>query len=130
VLISAAEELRLLEYGQRLSRQGRNLLAVAPGASTGGSMWRAALRGGAQALGVTAELAPGQSADLISLDPAHPALAQRSGDSLIDGWIFAARDNPVDCVWRRGRKVVSGGHHHAREAAQRAYLALLPDLLG
>jgi formiminoglutamate deiminase len=126
VLIDAAEELRLLEYGQRLQTRRRNVLA---GLSCGASLFGAALAGGAQALGVEAGLAVGRSADIVSLDAGHPSLIARSGDSLLDGWIFAAGRGAVDCVWRRGQQVVSGGRHHAREAIAARYRATLARLV-
>jgi formiminoglutamate deiminase len=128
VLIDAAEELRTLEYGQRLTRRGRNLLAGAPGRSTGGDLFRGALAGGAQALGVEAGLAVGAPADIVSLDLSHPSLAGRSGDALLDSWIFGAR-GAVDGVWRRGRQVVSGGRHHARAGIEARYRNALVRLL-
>jgi formiminoglutamate deiminase len=51
VLLDGAEELRILEYSQRLARRARNVLARAEGQSTGRSLFDAALAGGAQALG-------------------------------------------------------------------------------
>ena len=75
----------------------------------------AALRGGARALGADAGLAEGAPADLVALDLEHPTLAGRTGEALLDAWIFACRDNPVSAVWRRGRQVVVGGRHVARE---------------
>ena len=128
VLIDAAEELRLLEYGQRLTRRGRNLLAGAPGRSTGGDLFRGALAGGGQALGVETGLAVGAPADIVSLDLTHPSLADRGGDALLDSWIFAAR-GAVDGVWRWGRQVVSGGRHHARAAIEARYRETLARLL-
>jgi formiminoglutamate deiminase len=130
VMIDAGEELRTLEYGQRLVHRGRNLLAMREGESTGGDLWRAALSGGAQALGASeAAIRVGGSADLVSLDTNHPALIARSGDALLDGWIFAARGGAVDCVWRHGRKVVSGGRHVAREQIAKRYRAVLGKIL-
>jgi formiminoglutamate deiminase len=130
VLIDAAEELRTLEYGQRLAGQARNVLASREGPSVGGTLFRAALAGGAQALGVpSADLSPGAPLDLISLDGAHPSLAARRGDALLDGWIFAGRGGAVDGVWRRGRKVVAGGRHVARPAIFARYRATLARLL-
>jgi formimidoylglutamate deiminase len=130
VLIDAAEELRMLEYGQRLTRRGRNLLAGAGRPSTGASLYLAALAGGAQALGVpAADLAPGAAADLVSLDLAHPALAGRDGDALLDGWIFAARGGAVDGVWRAGVKRVSGGRHHDREAIAARFCGVIRRVL-
>jgi formiminoglutamate deiminase len=123
VLIDAAEELRLLEYGQRLSRRSRNLFAAREGASTGAALFRAALAGGMQAL------AAGESADLVSLDHDHPALTGRTGDALLDGWIFAARGGAVDCVWRNGRKLVRRGVHRGRDAIVERYRAALARLM-
>jgi formimidoylglutamate deiminase len=119
VLIDAAEELRLLEYGQRLQHRARNVFASSEGTSTGGTLFRTALAGGRQALGV------GESADLVSLDMDHPALTGRKEDALLDAWIFAARSGAVDCVWRNGRKLVRHGEHRARdEILERYKLAL------
>jgi formimidoylglutamate deiminase len=123
VLIDAVEELRLLEYGQRLVRRERNVFAAREAASTGGALYRAALAGGAQALGV------GEAADFVSLDIEHPALAGREGDALLDGWIFAARGGAVDCVWRRGRKVVRRGCHRTRDSLVDRYRAALARIL-
>jgi formimidoylglutamate deiminase len=112
ILISPCEELRALEYIQRLTRRARNVLASSESRSTGRRLFDAALAGGAQALGTTTQsLAVGASADIVSLDANHPSLAARSGDELLDSWIFAARGGVVDCVWRFGRKVVAGGRH-------------------
>jgi formimidoylglutamate deiminase len=129
VLIDAAEEMRLLEYGQRLTHQSRNDLATGAGGSTGGAILRAVLAGGGQALGARSALAVGCAADIVSLDADHPALIAREGDAWLDSWIFAARRGAVDTVWRRGRKVVSGGRHHARDAIVARYRVTLTDLL-
>jgi formiminoglutamate deiminase len=130
VMIDAAEELRTLEYGQRLVHRGRNLLAGREAASTGGDLWRAALGGGAQALGAgDGALRVGAPADLVSLDTSHPSLIARAGDALLDGWIFAARGGAVDCVWRRGRKVVIAGRHIARDGIATRYRAALEKVL-
>jgi formimidoylglutamate deiminase len=130
VLIDVAEELRTLEYGQRLAHRRRNVMATAEGASTGGDLYRAALGGGAQALGAgDAAIQSGASADLVSLNTAHPALSGCGGDAFLDSWIFAARDGAVDCVWRRGRKVVSEGRHHARAAIAERYRKVLARAL-
>jgi formiminoglutamate deiminase len=129
VLIDASEELRLYEYGQRLIHRGRNMLAPGPGASTGAALFGRALAGGGAALGAPAGIAVGHSADLVSLDAENPGLVGRSGDALLDGWIFAGGRGAVDCVWRHGVKVVSQGRHHARETIVRRYRAVLTGLL-
>jgi formimidoylglutamate deiminase len=129
VLIDAGEELRWLEYGQRLAGQARNLFAAGPGSSSGGDLLRGALAGGAQALGAAAEIAVGRSADFVTLDPHHPSLTGASGDGWFDGWIFAAGRAGIDSVWRRGQCVVAGGQHLARPAITTRYRAALARLL-
>jgi formimidoylglutamate deiminase len=130
VLIDATQELRVLEYLQRLTLRSRNVMTKNDGRSTGRTLLDCALEGGARALGVPASgLAAGAAADLISLDANHEALLNRNGDALIDGWIFAARLPVVDCVWRFGRKVVSGGRHHKRDQIASRFRASLARLL-
>ncbi len=128
VLIDAAEELRLLEYGQRLQACARNIAAVSE-ASTGQSLYRHALAGGAQALGVAMGLQPGASADLVELDPSHPALHARDGAAWLDGWVFAARHGAIRSVWRQGMRVVEDGRHVRREAIAHRFRQTLAQLL-
>jgi formiminoglutamate deiminase len=130
ILIDAADELRTLEYGQRLFHRARNVLAPGAGASTGRALFEGALRGGAQALGAPAAgLAVGAPADFVTLDATHPALAARTGDALLDGLVFAARGGAVDGVWRDGRKCVTNGVHHDRDAIRGAFARTMENLL-
>ncbi len=128
VLIDAFEELRLLEYGQRLTLRARNALA-GEGRSTGADLYRAALAGGERALGAKGGLRIGESADLVSLAIDHPALVGRRGDTLLDSVVFAAGRAAVDCVWRGGTKLVEGGRHVARDAVRARYRVVLERLL-
>ena len=130
VLIDAAEELRLLEYGQRLVLRGRNVLSPDAGQSTGRYLFEGALRGGAQALGVPAGLQTGASADMIELDASHPALQARNGDALLDSWMFAARNGALRSVWRHGWQCVVEGRHVQRETISARFAHALRDLLG
>lgn len=130
VLISAAGELRTLEYSQRLAHRTRNALAPR-GGSTGCALWQAALAGGAQALGAgAAGIVPGAFADLVLLDPEHPAFAAREGDRRLDSLLFAARDGVISEVWVRGSRVVEAGIHPARVAAERRVAGVLDRILG
>ncbi|WP_411035321.1 formimidoylglutamate deiminase [Shinella sp. BYT-45] len=124
VLIGLPDELRQLEYSQRLSFRARNVLA-APGGSTGRALFDGALAGGAAALGAQAAVAPGSAADLVGLAPRHGL--ELAGDALLDGWIFA-NGAEVDCVWVNGRKQVEGGRHVAREAVGRRFTAAMRAL--
>jgi formimidoylglutamate deiminase len=129
VLIGVTEELRQLEYSQRLAHRARNVVAGIT-ASTGRTLFEGALKGGSQALGVaTAGLAEGDFADIVSLDAGHVALAGRSGDAILDSWIFGAGRSLVDCVWARGHKVVQGGCHYSRETIALRFRQTLQGLL-
>jgi formimidoylglutamate deiminase len=128
VLIDASEELRLLEYGQRLAGRARNVMAPA-GGSTGAALYKAALVGGAQALGGMAAIEIGAPADFVTLDADHPALIARSGDALLDGLIFSAGRGAIDTVWRRGRKLVERGRHIHREWIAEDYRRTLAAIL-
>ncbi len=136
VLLDAGAELRALEYSQRLTRRLRNVLAGEPGHSTGRSLFDAALAGGTQALaGARARtvgivgLTANAPFDLVSLDAGHPALIGRREDEILDSWIFAAGREVIDCVWRAGEKVVSGGQHRRREAIVARYRRAMKALL-
>jgi formiminoglutamate deiminase len=129
VLIDASEELRLLEYGQRLSLRGRNLLASPVQPHSGMALFEGAMAGGAAALGVPAGLAVGAAADIVSLDAGHPSLMARDGAASLDSWVFAAGRGAVDCVWRRGEKVVSSGRHRLRQPILERYRQVLNRLM-
>jgi len=111
VRIALAEELRTLEYSQRLRDLSRNVLVPGQG-SVGTFLYTQATTGSAQALGRDAgRIAEGKLADLVAVDSHHPALCGLSETQLLDGWVFAASDNVVTDVWSAGRHQVKGGHH-------------------
>ena len=124
VSVSPVAELRTLEYGQRLTRQRRNVAAGSDG-STGRALLEGAWGGGARACGrPLGRLERGFRADVVVLDPDHPVLVGRSGDEVLDAWIFAGEDTPVRDVWVGGRAVVRGGRHVRQEAIEDAYRAV------
>ncbi len=129
IRIDLADELRSLEYSQRLRDRRRNRLA-APGGSVGRTLFDKALAGGAQALAQNmGAIAVGRRADIVTLDAGHPALVGRHGDALLDGWIFAARTPPVESVRVGGRLVVEGGRHVAGEAVAQGFRRTMGGLL-
>jgi len=130
VLIGVSDELRQLEYSQRLARRVRNVMASGNTASTGRALLDGALRGGSRALGVAKSgLTEGAFADIVSLDAQNVALAGRAGDAILDSWIFGAGRSLVDCVWARGRKVVKDGRHRDRETTALRFRQAIEGLL-
>jgi formimidoylglutamate deiminase len=130
ILAGVADELRQLEYGQRLKHRERNVLSRGPGVSTGRALFDAALAGGTQALAqASGGIVQGARADIVTLDTAHPSLAGRRGDAILDGFIFAAGADAIDCVWAGGSKVVEGGRHRLRETARDRFNATIRRLV-
>ncbi|MEL6793790.1 MAG: amidohydrolase family protein, partial [Pseudomonadota bacterium] len=128
VRISLSEELRTLEYSQRLRDRSRAALATA-GASIGRTLFEGAAHGGARALGrASGRIAPGLWADLAALDAGALALEGAEGDAALDAWIFAVDDRLVTDVWSAGRHVVRGGRHVARDAVEARYRGVIRAL--
>ena len=129
VLISLTEEIRTLEYSQRLRDVARNVMVVGEG-SIGETLFRGAARGGAQALGRGAgEIAVGELADLMAIDSTDIALCALQTDQLIDGLCFAGRDRVVTDVWSAGRHSVRGGQHIGRERIVANYRTAMKSLM-
>ncbi|HUR43985.1 MAG TPA: formimidoylglutamate deiminase [Aestuariivirga sp.] len=129
ISVSPAEDLRMLEYSQRLRDRTRNALAAGPGQSTGRSLFDAALRGGATAMvQPVGAIAPGYRADIAVLDDEHPSLIGRSGDNLLDTWIFSAGNQSVKDIFVGGRHVVKDRHHFAEDKISRDFRSAVKRL--
>ncbi len=124
-------ELRLFEYGQRLVRRERNVLADSAHTHVADRLYAAALHGGALASGrEVGALRAGARADWIVLDPAHPAIAEHGSDTWLSGAVFAEQgETPVFDVYTGGAKVVSARRHRDEDAAYAGYRAALAQLL-
>ena len=129
VLISLTEELRTLEYSQRLRDLARNVLVVGEG-SVGHAIYCGAAKGGAQAMGRgTGQIADGAWADLVAIDSTDPALCALKSEQLLDGLVFAAKDRVVTDVWSAGRHAVRQGKHVDREQVTAAYRDAISTLI-
>ena len=116
VCTSPVEELRWLEYVRRLETRARNVTETRVGASVAASLYDRALAGGAQALGHSASaIAPGTNADLVVLDTEHPSLVGRTGNAILDAWLFSGNSTPVRDVMVGGDWVVRDGVHRAQQ---------------
>lgn len=129
VLISLTEELRTLEYSQRLRDVARNVMVVGEG-SVGETLFMGAAKGGAQALGRDAgEIAVGKLADVVAIDSSAASLCALRQDQLLDGLVFAAKDDVVTDVWSAGRHAVQSGRHVKRDAIVSAYKDAMQSLM-
>lgn len=129
--VSPVEEIRLLEYGQRLQHQGRNILSASSGRSTGRTLFEAVSIGGRQALGrKIGAIEVGYQADLIVLDTDNAILCDRREDAILDSWLFAGNTPCVSDVIVGGQQVIQAGHHANEEQIFRRYKTTLARLLG
>jgi formimidoylglutamate deiminase len=131
VSLSVVEELRWLEYGQRLRDQRRNRLYRSDQPMVGRTLFDAALVGGAQALGQPmGRLEVGQRADWLVLDGNDPYIATASDDGILNRWLFAGSDRQIRDVMVNGKWVVREGHHAGQEQSNREFAQVLRELLG
>ena len=133
ISVSPVEELRWLEYGQRLVTRHRNVSASAATPSTGETLFAHALSGGAQASGANigrldAEDGIEPRADLVVLDDASPLLAGRDAAHAIDTWLFAGNSNLVRHVMAGGEWRVRDFHHRDEERIAARYRAVVETL--
>ncbi|MGF6878950.1 formimidoylglutamate deiminase [Paraburkholderia sp. MM5477-R1] len=124
-------ELRLLEYGQRLTRRQRNVLASAQAPHVADRLYAAALDGGARATGrAVGALQPGHRADWLVLDADHTSIAGHQREAWLSGVVFCEHgDTPIRDVYAGGVKVVDDRRHRDEEGAYARYRAALAELL-
>ena len=133
-----AEELRLLEWGQRLKHEQRNISfsrgvcdeADAGHRSLGVSLHLAALRGGMSAMGREASLEVGSWADWVILDPESEGLEGARGHRWSDQWIFATRNARPHEVYVAGSRVIKGGEHPQAQEIRQRYQQVVSELYG
>ncbi|MBI3375575.1 MAG: formimidoylglutamate deiminase [Betaproteobacteria bacterium] len=124
------EELRLLEYVQRLAHGRRNLVVGGHSAAVGTTLWLEAAAGGAQALGRRCgRIEIGARADLVVLDAPRADLSRCTGDGIANALIFSGSTGLVREVAVAGRWVVRSGRHPDEEQVERDYAGALHELL-
>jgi formimidoylglutamate deiminase len=127
--VNPAEELRWLEYQQRLRKRRRAVLATKAESHVGSRLWRDAARHGAEAIGQPAgQLEVGRRADWLVLDGEHPSLAGAAAQSALDHVVFAGADAAIRDVMVAGRWVVKDRRHAAEEALRPRFAALMARL--
>jgi formimidoylglutamate deiminase len=127
--VCPAEELRWLEYQQRLRRKRRGVLADRSESHVGTRLWRDAALHGAQALGQpVGSIAVGRRADWLVLDPAHPAMAGAAADAALDRLLFAGADRAIRDVMVGGQWVIKDHRHAADDHLRAQFARVMRDL--
>ena len=128
ISINPFEELRWLEYGQRLASYSRNVVSLRD-SHTGSELFARALEGGACASGQAAVgIEEGAPADLVVLSDDDPMLAGHGDESRLDALVFSGYPLPIERVMVGGDWRVVDGSHVQRERACEEFAAALKAL--
>lgn len=122
ISVSPIEELRWLEYGQRLQRQRRNIAISSVSPSVGETLLAGVAASAAQSTGFTGQ-------DRVVLDADAPILAGAADADVADRWVFSGNRPAIRTVEVAGREVVAEGRHLAREAIEARYRRAMSQLL-
>lgn len=126
ISVSPVEELRWLEYGQRLITRHRNIAATEAHPSVGEVLLAGVRASAAQSCGFAEETL---AADTVTLDGASPLLVGATPGDIADRWIFSGNRSAVDTVSVAGREVVAGGRHRDGAAIAARFSTAMRGLL-
>lgn len=128
IRISLSEEIRTLDYSQRLRDHSRAALATEE-KSTARRLFDEMRKGGTQAAGRhSGKIETGAWADILVLDDQNITLEGRTGDAILDCYVFAGDDTMVSDVWSAGRHLVQNGHHVNRQTIMQEYRKTMQSL--
>lgn len=131
ITLNGADELKQLEYSQRLSLRQRNIISSPAHPQVAEELWLGAVKGGARGSGrKLGGLAIGEQADFIILDKHALPLAGLTAEAMLASHIFAAsRLATIDSVWVKGRPLVKQGRHPLHDQAAAGFIAARKALL-
>ena len=128
ISINPFEELRWLEYGQRLASQSRNVVSLRD-SHVGSELFTRALEGGALASGqATVGIEDGAPADIVALCDDDPMLAGHDDDSRLDALVFSGYPLPIERVMVDGKWCVVDAVHIDRDRARTEFAETLTTL--
>ncbi|WP_395007716.1 formimidoylglutamate deiminase [Undibacterium sp.] len=126
---SVVEEIRWLEYGQRLKAQGRNIASAKGQRRVADFLWQQCLLGGAQASGrKVGQLQTNYRADFIVFDDQHPNLQGLGVADVLSSVVFTGNDNLIRDVYVGGQQVVTAGRHREQVQINANYVACMQQL--
>jgi formimidoylglutamate deiminase len=127
--VNPAEELRWLEYQQRLRKKRRAVLASKSDPHVGTRLWSDAAQHGAHAIGQpSGAIEVGRRADWLVLDAEHPSMAGAAPDTALDHLVFAGGDAAIRDVMVAGRWVIKDRRHAAEDELRPRFGALMQRL--
>lgn len=129
VSLSIVDELRTLEYGQRLRDQQRNRLHREQQNRIGDNLYQQAIMGGNQACDVHFGLAQGCRADFLVLDRQLPFIAASQPQDLINRWLFATNENAIKDVFVAGKQSIADGHHQQEEISRNDFIQVIKKVM-
>lgn len=130
ISVSVSEELRLLEYSQRLKHHKRNMAHDNKDKHIGAFLYKNATNGGAQALNAkVGKIKKGYRADFLVLDDDHALLYGKRGDQILDSFVFAGNAPLTKDVIVGGKVVIRGGHHAQDHLISKNYKQTLTRIL-
>ena len=130
VSVDPVEELRWLEYGQRLRARQRNRLGNTDQPAVAEALYSGAAAAGARALGQpVGRIAAGCRADLVILNGSDPMLDECPDRHLLNRWIFGVGTRAVRDVFVAGKRVIADGHHPLEDGSARDFARVCRDLL-
>jgi len=129
VTVNPFEELRWLEYVQRLQMTRRNIIRSEEHPHTGDFLYRLALDGGSHALGRSSgALVMDHLADLLVLDDSHPLMVGHNQHSYLDALVFGGFSTPISRVMVNGQWLVANGEHRSAEKTRENFIAAVERL--
>ena len=130
ISVSPVEELRWLEYGQRLATRRRNIATSPQVRSVGETLLGGVSASAAASTGHTTDsVRDAQPGDAFSLSMDSPVMAGADDGNAIDRWMFSGNRPLVDRVWVGGKCVVEGGRHRAADEVAQRYRVAMARLL-
>jgi len=129
IAVNVADELRTLEYAQRLTSHQRAVLTSEATSSVGQTLYSHAAAHGASVVNQpVGEIAVGKRADLVILDTTHPTLYGKKEHFILDAAIFACDRMPVKDVMVAGQWQIQSGQHQSEQIIIHNYLKVMDKL--
>lgn len=129
--LNPLEELRLLDYGQRLKYQKRNLVCLKEGEESGEVLFQKTLKAGCLAMGKSeiGPLEPGSFFDGVVLDPQHPVICGLKPKKILSALIFSGDPSIYLGTITKGNWVVKNGRHAKYSKILNTYLQVKLEII-